>query len=127
MESFVITIPEAIAIVGSVVTIVLGLFGYLLKVRPTQTAKQERQEKPAEAGVPYLEGQVQLAHERISEVKDRVIVIEGDVRLTVSKLEAVRAAMSDHQARDDQDHEMFEKKLDKMMDILIKILTDDKL
>lgn len=125
MESFVVTVPEAIAIVGSVVTIVLGLFGYMIKTRTNGHLKQELRDK--DIAPSYMEGQVQSAHDRISEVKDRIVAVEGDVKLTATKLEAVRTAMSEHQARDDQDHEMFEKKLDKLMDILIKILTDDKL
>ena len=125
MESFVVTVPEAIAIVGSVVTIVLGLFGYMIKTRTNGLLKQEQSDK--DIAPSYMEGQVQSAHDRISEVKDRIVAVEGDVKLTVTKLEAVRTAMREHQARDDQDHEMFEKKLDKLMDILIKILTDDKL
>ena len=125
MESFVVTIPEAIAIVGSVVTIVLGLFGYMIKTRTNEQAKQEQRDR--DVAPSYMEGQVQAAHDRISEVKDRIVAVEGDVKLTVSKLEAVRTAMREHQVRDGQDHEMFEKKLDKLMDILIKILTDDKL
>ena len=128
MESFVLTIPEAIAVVGSVVTVVLGVFGYLLKTR--HTPPKDRTTTPTS----YLETQVQGAHDRISEVKDRVTTAEGDIKLTVNKLEAIRQTLLDHQLHashsldaNDKDHEMFQKKMDKMMDILIKILTDDKL
>lgn len=124
MEGFVLTIPEALAIVGSVATIVIGIFGYLLKVKSRDVPEQRSgPREPTE----YLENQVQVAHERISEVKDRVTAVESEVRLTTSKLDAIRQTMVDHQLRDDQDHEVFNKKLDKLMDILIKILTDDKL
>ena len=129
MESFVLTIPEAIAVVGSVVTVVLGVFGYLLKTR-NAPAKDRTTTTPTS----YLETQVQGAHDRISEVKDRVTTAEGDIKLTVNKLEAIRQTLLDHQVHfnhshdaNDKDHEMFQKKMDKMMDILIKILTDDKL
>lgn len=123
MTGFVITIPEAIAVVGSVATVVLGVFGYLLKTRADKTKTEDKDTSTEH----YLETQVQGAHDRISEVKDRVVSVEGEIKLTLSKVEAIRQAMTDHQARDNQDHEIFQKKLDKMMDILIKILTDDKL
>jgi len=122
MESFMLTIPEAIAIVGSVATVVLGAFGYLLKTRSTPI-----KDKAVEQPHTYLESQVQGAHDRISDIKDRVNVVEGDVKLTVAKLEALRDAMKEHQQRDDMDHDVFDKKIDKLMDILIKILTDDNL
>jgi len=124
MEGFTLTLPEAIAIIGSVVVIVTGVFGYLLKINANKySGTPPKQVAPKT----YLETQVQGAHDRISEMKDRVTTVEGEVKLTAEKIEALRAAMKDHQTRDDQDHDVFDKKLDKMMDILIKILTDDKL
>ena len=125
MEGFVLTFPEALAIVGSVATVVLGVFGYLLKIRSKDAPPADKTVTPAPTK--YLEGQVQVAHERISEIKDRVTSVEGEVKLTASKIEAIRTSIKEHQIRDNQDHEVFDKKLDKMMDILIKILTDDKL
>lgn len=122
MESFVVTIPEAFAIVGSVATVVLGVFGYLLKTR-NDSPKNKSAVTPTE----FLEGQVQGAHDRISEVKDRVTAVESEIKLTAAKVESLRAAMRDHQERDNQDHELFDKKLDKMMDIVIRILTDPNL
>ncbi len=122
MEGFVLTIPEALAIVGSVATVVLGIFGYLLKLRAPKDNDRNIVTPPK-----YLETQVQGAHDHISDMKDRVGAVESEVRLLESKLDALRQAVADHQVRDDQDHDVFEKKLDKLMDILIKILTDDKL
>ena len=122
MEGFMLTIPEAIAIVGSVATVVLGAFGYLLKTRSAPP-----KDKAAEPPHTYLESQVQGAHDRISEMKDRLAAAEGDIKLTVTKMEAMRQTIIDHHSHDVQEHRIIEKKTDKMMDILLKILTDDKL
>lgn len=105
--------PAAFAIVGSLVTIVTGLFGYIL--RQAGYASKQRVD------------QLQLLHSRISEVKDRVMKDEGDNNLLHLKLTSLEKQLSDHEVREERNLEQLNTKIDKVYEIVMKLLTDDKL
>ena len=105
--------PAAFAIVGSLVTIVTGLFGYVL--RQAGDASKQRAD------------QLQLLHARISEVKERLNKDEGDNNLLHVKFDNIQKQLDDHEERDERNFGQINTKMDKMHDILMKILTDEKL
>ena len=112
--------PAATAIVASVVTIVTGLFGYIVRQKPTVPPSPK---SPVDACVE----QVQVVHARVSEIRDRLSGIEGDSKVMIQRIESLQKQVDDHTVRNAKQVETDEHKIDKVMDILIKILSDDKL
>ncbi len=106
--------PAVFAIVGSLTTIVVGLLGYLIS-----SQKLKVQSPSAD--------KLQLIHSRISEIKDRTAEIEGDVKLLFDKSDTLAKKIDDHETRDIADFKNLEQKFDKLTDVIMKILQDEKL
>lgn len=103
-----ITWPAAFAIVGSMVTIVVGLFGYMRNAKNTQTPTQ-----------------TQAVHDRVSNLKDQVAIIEGDLKALAARMDAHNRALTDHEARDLSDFKALSDKVEKIMEIIVEMLRDD--
>jgi len=93
-----LTWEAAFALVGSTVAIVTGILGYLLKVR------SDRQ--------------------RPGRVKDPLSGFHADLKVALSNMAAIGKQLDDHEHRDEHDFEQVNKKIDKITEILLKILTD---
>jgi len=107
-----ITWPAAAAIVGSVVTIVVGLFGYIRTTQPSS---------PSSSSVPTAQ---QATHDRISSLKDSVSSIEGDIKVLTLRVDVCDRRAEDHNARDVVDFRTLSEKIDKIMGIIVEILRD---
>lgn len=105
-----LTWPAAAAIVGSVVTIVLGWFGYM---RSTKTVKVEEPDK------------AQLLHDRVSNLKDEVASLQGDMKAIKVRIDGIDVKVSDHDARDIEDFKRLSDKVEKIMEIIVEMLRDD--
>ncbi len=110
-----LTWPAAFAIVGSVVTIMVTLLGYLLKVR-TATPPA-----PTEQTIP------QVVHDRISETKDMTQENNKDIGVLQSKMEAIQKEVDSDRSRDERDFNTLNTKYEKLLSIVMKILQDEKL
>lgn len=119
----------AFAIVGSIVAIVTGLFGYLIKTRngSSENRGPKQLSGSLETRVALMEDQVQLTRAVISETKDRVAVTEGDARLLNTKIDGVHIQLTKHEERDVRDFEAVNKKLDRITDVVLELLTNEKL
>lgn len=118
MEELILTWPQAFAVVASVVTIVSGLLAYLLKpnkIRPDNDSCES------------IENQLNLIHQRLSDIKDRVATEEGDVKVVQAEIESLARMIRNHEVRDEQDFIVINQKLEKLMDIVLKLLSDDRL
>lgn len=104
-----LTWPAVFAILGSIVTIVVGLFGYLRSAK-TQTQTPTNLEK---------------LHSRINVVVERIAVNEGDLKEVKASLRAALKQIADHEQRDIDDFKMIDAKLDRLMDIIVRILQDE--
>ena len=100
--------PAALAIVGSVGTIVFGIFQYLR----TMKAKEAN---PA-----------QLVHNRVSNLKDVVSGMTGDVKAVLARIEGIEQSLRDHEKRDAADVKAMSDKMDKIMEIIVEVLKDDR-
>ena len=100
--------PAALAIVGSVGTIVFGIFQYLR----TMKAKEAN---PA-----------QLVHNRVSNLKDVVSGMTGDVKAVLARIEGIEQSLRDHEKRDAADFKAMSDKMDKIMEIIVEMLKDDR-
>lgn len=107
--------PTAFAIVASFVTLVTGYVGFLIKTRGSSK------------GVESSTEEIQHIHSRVSEVKDRLAAVEGDIKIVAHKIESIQKLLDDHQTRDDQGFDHLNEKLDKVTDILLKFLSDERL
>ena len=107
-----LTWPAVFAIVGSLVTIVTGLFGYLLSSR--------KQHKPDILSYEKL-------HSRINTLMERIVTDEGDLKEIRGSLRTLQKQIGDHEHRDIEDFRLVEAKLDRLMDIVVRILQDDHL
>ena len=110
-----LTWPAAAAIVGSVVTIVLGWFGYL---RATKTPK------PPVVAPPKLVDKTQVLHDRVSALKDIVSTLEGDFRVVQTRMNAMDKKVADHELRDLEDFKRLNEKVEKVMEIIVEMLRD---
>ncbi len=99
--------PGAVAIVGSVVTVVLGW----LRLRTMREKTPE--ENPAQA-----------VHDRVSSLKDVVSDLDGDFKAVLARLNAVERSLTDHEARDAADFKALSDKVDKIMEIIVEMLKD---
>ena len=109
--------PAVFAIVGSVVTIVTGLFGYLLAAR--------RQEAKATTTHNLTTEEYEKIHSRINDLVDRVAANEGDLKETRASIRSLQNQISTHEQRDIDDFKLLEAKLDRLMDIVVRILQED--
>lgn len=112
-----LTWPAVFAILGSIVTIVLGLFGYLRSVK-TQAQTQAQTQTPDD---------FEKLHSRINDAVERVAVNEGDLKEVRASLRAALKQIADHEQRDIEDFKMTDTKLDRLMDIVVRILQDEHL
>ena len=105
----------AFAIVASIVTITIGLFGYLRngnKPTPSKILTPDEYEK---------------LHSRINEAVERVAVNEGDLKEVRASLRSLQKIIADHEHRDITDFKLIDAKVERLMDIVVRILQDDKL
>jgi len=109
--------PAVFAIVASLVTIITGLFGYLLSARKKAAALIEAK--------PVIDHE--KLHARINVVTERIAEIEGDLKEVRSVLRNLQRQIADHEQRDIDDFKLVDAKLDRLMDIVIRMLQDDKL
>ena len=107
--------PTSFAIVASIATITTAVFGYLIK---TRSVAKDSIAPPED---------ISHIHTRISELKDRVSLVESDVKVVLTKLEAIEKQFSTHEDRDERDFERLNDKVDKLTDVLMKVLQDEKL
>jgi CRISPR/Cas system CSM-associated protein Csm2 small subunit len=109
--------PAVFAIVGSLVTIVTGLFGYLLAARRQETAKATTHTLTTE--------EYEKIHSRINDLVDRVASNEGDLKEMRVSIRSLQCQISNHEQRDIDDFKLLEAKLDRLMDIIVRILQED--
>lgn len=115
--------PAAFAILGSVVTMVVGLFGYLVSARKDSTPPpQSTATKLPPPGVYEKEGR--RLHDRISSTKDTVAKLETDVRVLEQKVEALSDRIDTHDERDIKDFQQITAKIERLSDIVFALRSD---
>lgn len=112
--------PGVFAVVGSVVTIVTGLFGYLLAAR-----RLSKHEAPSTKILTPEE--YEKLHTRINDLADRIGESEGDIKEIYASLRLTQKLLADHEQRDITDFKLIDAKIERLMDIVVRILQDDKL
>lgn len=107
-----LTWPAAFAIVASLVSIITGFLALLSKAFSSnhKTSTETREEK---------------IDMYISEIRDRVAAIEGDMKEVKSSMRNTQKQVADHEKRDIEDFKLVEAKLDRLMDIVVRILQED--
>lgn len=113
----------AFAIVGSVVTIVVGLFGYLRNKTPQTPPAPKLPQQPLYVSRTEFE---QL-HARVSSAKEIAAENKGELHVLSNLVKTIEKQIADHERRDIQDFKVMQQKIDRIMDIVIQILQDDKL
>ncbi len=122
-----LTMEAVIAVLGSVFSIIIGVFGYL-RVKPSihpahhslmQTVSELRQT------VASHDEKINKLHSRISTSREHIMENKGEVRTLLNHVSAIEKALRAHERRDMSDFEALEQKVDKTMDIVIQILQDD--
>lgn len=122
--------PEAvIAILGSLVTITLGVLALAKQLKNNKSPESSTPPEPTpDSDLAKLRKQeVDQIHSRISSAKDIAMENKGELRVLASHLEALSHRMEEHERRDIEDFKVVQQKIDKVMDIVIQILQDDKL
>jgi predicted nucleic acid-binding Zn-ribbon protein len=109
--------PAAFAVVASIVTITVGLFGYLRNSKkPTETQSKilttEEYEK---------------LHTRINDAIERIAENEGDLKEVRASIRSLQHQCTDHEQRDITDFKLIDAKIERLMDIVVRILQDDRL
>lgn len=122
-----ITLTTALTIVGSIATIVLGIFGYLIKIR-NGSSKASVPVPPALKSLVEQHGlEIDKVHSRVSSTRDNIAVVQSEVKVLENLVRSLEKQLADHETRDIEDFKAVNAKSDKLMDIVVKILQDDKL
>lgn len=108
-----LTWPAVFAIVSSLVTIVTGLFGYLI------SAKKKAAVQP--------NNDYEKLHARINFAIERIAVNEGDLKEARASIKSAMNQISIHEHRDIEDFKLIDTKIERLMDIVVRMLQDDKL
>ena len=113
MEEFLHSLewPAAFAIVGSIVTIVTGLLGFWHRRGRTPST---------------VELQI-ISPEEHQDFLDRFDNIEEDLRSIHATLKSHQKQMQCHEQRDIEDFKTVDAKIDRLMDIIVRILEDERL
>jgi hypothetical protein len=123
-EEFTIDWPTSFAIVGSVVTIVLGWFGYISK----GAAKAPVEPAPVLVDpLDQLAKRVYLIQAQFDSHKDSLAGLQGDIRELRVMVDNIVAQVTEHERRDIEDFRAINAKIDKLQDVMIRMLQDDKL
>lgn len=112
--------PAAFTIVGSVIAIVgglLALYSTYVKNNSNGTASKLKSQLPDPESVQI--------HARISELKDRVSNVEGQQRVFATQIDNLMKQINDHDARDVDDFKTINRKVDKLMEIIVEMLKAD--
>lgn len=110
--------PAAFAVVGSIGTIVFGVFGYLISTNRINKAPQSKILTTTE---------YEKLHTRINDAVERIAVDEGDAKELRASLRGLQKQLQDHELRDIEDFKLIDAKIERLMDIVVRILQDDKL
>ena len=113
--------PATFAIVASVVSIITGLLGYLISAR-RKAAISVSVTDPLKEGYDH-----EKLHTRINDAVERVAAIEGDIKELRAFVRVCQKQLSDHEQRDIDDFKILDAKIDRLMDIIVRMLQDDKL
>lgn len=113
--------PATFAIVASVVSIITGLFGYLISSKRKSNVSVSVTD-PLKEGYDY-----EKMHTRINDVVERVAAIEGDIKEIRAQLQMCSKQVSDHETISNDDFKTIDAKIDRLMDIIVRMLQDDKL
>ena len=124
----VLSWQATVAIVGSVVAIVTGIFGYLIKSRDTIRNKD----------IEVLSSDISDLRNRITNVKDHLTTAETDIKLITQRSSNSQSAiesyeqilerrLEDHITRSRSDFSALSTKLDKVTDVIMKMLSDERL
>lgn len=114
-----VTWPTAFAVVGSIVTIVIGLFGYLRGKDSGKTAPTS----PVET----LRGEINELRTAITSGREENLITKSEFAVLRSHVDTLQRQLADHERRDIDDFRAVNAKIDKIMDIIVQILQDDKL
>ena len=118
-----LTMEAVIAILGSLVTITVGIFGYLAKIKPAT----KEQSESLRTAVQNNTEQINKLHSRTTAAKEAALENRGELRTVTTLLKTLEKQLADHERRDIEDFKVMQQKIDKTMDIVIQILQDDKL
>lgn len=138
-----LTWASAFAILGSVVTITIGLFGYLysIKERAVKKTTDSDSASATAANIKLLESSIASAAHRLDLVDAKIseltsenrassemsLEMRGDLKVLRESLKAMESRASNHEQRDIQDFRIVNEKIDKLQGVLIQLLQDDKL
>ena len=111
--------PAAFAVVASVVTITVGIFGYLKSSKPTPiTPPVSKILTPSE---------YEKIHTSINDAIERLSSVEGDIKELRASCRSAQQQAADHEQRDIQDFKLIDAKIDRLLDIVVRILQDERL
>lgn len=112
-----LTWPGAVAILGSVITIVAGLVALLIQTRTPQTQQKLTSSLPTPEATEL--------HQRVSSLRDRLGTVEGQQLVLKTKMENLIKQCEDHDRRDVDDFKTINAKVDKLMEIIVEMLKDE--
>jgi hypothetical protein len=109
--------PAAFAIVGSVVALVGGMLAVYVNYLQAKPDVRLVSQLPTPENIQI--------HDRISGIRNRLAIIEGDQRVIKTEIENIRKGMLSHEQRDQEDFKTLNTKNDRLMEIIVEMLKDD--
>lgn len=127
---FILTWPTAFAIVGSVVSIVVGLFGYLKAVNKPANGTPVRpvtEEQQTVVALNHIGERLTTLETKTLQQDRQDVELQGDLRVLREVVNNLLAQVNEHERRDIADFRLVNEKVEKLQDVLIRLLQDDKL
>jgi len=119
-----LTWQATFAIVGSVVVIVTGIFGYLIKVNKDKDAPEK--DISAE-GIDIAVEKALKEQKEFSVVREQIIRIESDIKILMQHGRNSNRRLDEHIEQDNKNFNQLNSKVDKLTDILLTVMRDEKL
>jgi hypothetical protein len=109
------------AILGSVVVITTGILGYLLRINSTNVNNTSKTVKE-DIFIKFKE-----IHTLISELRDRVYAVESEIKVLTAGMSAEEYQLHEHEGRNAREISQLNAKVEKITELLLRVLSDDKL
>lgn len=119
-----LTWPAAFAVVGSIVTIITGIFGYLIQSKKTGNGKPSSL-APISNTDNRQDQLLDSANNEIATLKERLAYVDGDVRELRGYIKSLQKQLTDHEQRDIRDFRNVQEKIDKLTEIIIQLLQQE--
>lgn len=122
-----LTWEAVFTIFGSLIAFIVGITAIAKTLNNKPASPPPVTTTPDSALASLRKEELDQLHSRISAAKDVAMENKGEVRVLTNLVKTMEKQIQEHDRRDIEDFKVMQQKIDKVMDIVIQILQDEKL